>query len=115
MGQQDRIVAFWQGVLEKIAFHDVDVPAPRIVRQSLTSNRSRRWQFVQRALQLWIALQEHLQERTSPPAQIQNTLVPAEVVCACQSQSVASGEGLHAFGKNLLLLRCKVEFAGDSL
>jgi len=81
----------------------------------LTSNRSGRWQFVQCALQLGITLQEHLQERTGSPAQIQNAPVPAEVVRGCQSQSVVGGEELHAFGKDLLLFCRKVEFAGDSL
>src|SRR5438477_8387990 len=82
VGEQNHIVASRERVLHEISFHDFDSP-PDLARQVTASNGCRRWQFVQRALQPWIALRQYLQKGTGSTAQVQNALVLAEIVRVC--------------------------------
>src|SRR6266404_8758253 len=101
MGQQDRVMPFWQKVFEKITLRDVDLAAQWVTRQSSARDRSSGWQFEQRALQLRIPLQYCSQEGTSPAAKVQHPAVPAEVVHGRQSRGVSGREGPRHLQKRL--------------
>ena len=81
-------MASGQMVLEKVAFYDADLPAHRIVTQSLTGYRSGRREFEQRALQLRVTTQQRFEERARAPAQVQHPPVPAEVIRGGQGEGV---------------------------
>src|ERR1700757_3269765 len=112
--EQNHIVALRERILQEVSFHDFDSPFD-LIPEVAPSNACRCRQLIQSALQLWIALRQYLQKGTSPTAQVQNAFVLTEIVCGCQSQSMASGESLHTFRKDLLFLHAEVEFARDAL
>jgi hypothetical protein len=97
-------VAVRDRVLEKVALDDLRPRTCRVLGQSWTSNPRGLGQVKPRPLQLRVAPQDRGQPRASPAAEVQNPLMPSEVVDLRKRRGRGGLNGLDSLQEDLLLL-----------